>query len=58
MAKKNRPTPARNATCDKCNMQGHTIIGSRHRRCGGSEGAPLKDKDKKPQIADRGIWQA
>jgi len=57
MAKKDRPTPARNVKCDKCELDGHSVPGSRHRRCGGSKDAPLKDKHNKPEIADRGVWQ-
>lgn len=58
MAKKDRATPARGCVCDKCNVSAHAIPGSQHRRCGGSDGANLKDKDKKANGADRGKWSA
>jgi hypothetical protein len=56
MAKKQRMTPATKVTCSKCGKEAHGIPGTKHRRCGGSAGANLKDHHEKPLSTDRGIW--
>jgi hypothetical protein len=45
--------------CSKCGkVQDHGAVkNKRHRKCGGSQGAALKSKDKKLPKADRGVWQ-
>jgi len=54
--KKERPTGFMNQVCSKCGVNGHTKPGSQHRRCGGSDSAPIKDKDKKRAGNERGSW--
>ena len=46
------------AKCDKCWNEAHSIVGTRHRRCGGSRGAEPKAKyaDRLPR-GRRGTWQ-
>lgn len=44
MAKTKRMTPARSVKCDACGMDGHAPPDSRHRRCSGKQGAPIKPK--------------
>lgn len=56
MAKKDRPTPARASECGSCGAKANAIPGSRHRRCGGSAGANLKDRHDKLDSSKRGTW--
>lgn len=43
--------------CEKCGTKEKSgIAGKSHRRCGGSQGALIRDKTKKLPIAERGVW--
>jgi hypothetical protein len=55
--KKQRPTNAQNVMCNKCGASGHAPPGSKHRRCGGSKGAAVREKHNNAAEADRGTWE-
>jgi hypothetical protein len=43
-------------TCDKCQLQHpSTVEGTKHRRCGGKPGAPIRPKHSVADI--RGTWR-
>lgn len=57
MAKRNSsPNPAKAGKCDLCGTQGKSVIlGTRHRRCGGAPGRPVRAKYS--VAGSRGRWQ-
>ncbi len=43
-------------TCDKCGLAAaHIVKGKRHRRCGGSQGAPIRAKHSHADV--HGTWR-
>ena len=55
MAKRDSGTGA--GKCNKCGIEEKsTILGAKHRRCPGQEGQPIRPKDKKLPIDNRGVW--
>ena len=58
MAKKskNKNSGTRSCTCSVCKMRDpSTVQGTRHRRCGGAEGAPRRPKHSATG-GNRGVW--
>jgi hypothetical protein len=41
--------------CDKCGAVADSIPGSKHRRCPGKKGAPLREKYRSQSL--RGTWR-
>jgi hypothetical protein len=59
MTKRNHSNPATKCKCQACGTEAQSIVGTRHRRCGGATGAGVRprDGDKLPSAA-RGVWGA
>lgn len=57
MPKRNKTSGTKAAKCDKCELEHpSTVAGKKHRRCGGSPGAPVRAKHS-PAGGVRGTWR-
>lgn len=54
--KKARPTNFQNVTCTKCENEGHSKPGMKHRRCPGQKGAIKDKRAERLPFQDRGVW--
>lgn len=54
--RRTKTTGVKSCTCDKCNLSLLSVAGKRHRRCGGTDGAPIKAKHS-PASGVRGFWR-
>lgn len=43
--------------CQKCGALAVSVPGSKHRRCPGKQGAPLREKYRSATPSARGTWQ-
>lgn len=54
--KKKRPTNAKPQKCNLCGHQAEAVHGTKHRRCGGSPDAPLREPGRQLPAVNRGTW--
>lgn len=57
MRKRTKNTGTKAATCDLCRIfHPSAVPGAKHRRCGGGEGKPIREKYS-PTGSVRGTWR-
>jgi hypothetical protein len=49
---------AKNCVCQRCSFEAHAVPDTLHRRCGGTEGAPLRSVHENAPVRERGRWFA
>jgi len=54
---KNTRDPSCKCKCSKCGLELQSTPDTPHRNCGGGEGAPPRERDKRLDGASRGTWK-